>query len=98
MIDLRLIQKPDGLYRRCIVCGHEFRIESSVQIVRVNKQGRTQEVTFGDKHPRNLMQVQCFACPPKGGAESSTPSGAGPTDPRWGLRKDGQESWRDASG
>ena len=100
-MDMRFILKPDGLYRRCIVCGREFKIESAARITeQTYKDGQryVKSVIFGDRHPRNLMQVQCGACPPAGGAESSTFSGAGPTDPRWALRRDGLESWRDWGG
>ena len=62
MTDLRLIQKPDGLFRVCIVCGREFKIESTLAIFRETKDGFIKEVCFGDRHPRNLMQVQCGAC------------------------------------
>ena len=68
MIDLRLIMKPDGLYRVCIICGREFRIESTLAIFRRTKDGFTKEVVFGDHHPRNLMQVRCGACPAWGSA------------------------------
>ena len=100
MIDMRLIQKPNGLYRVCIVCGREFKIESTAKTTeQTYKDGKRyiRAITFGDRHPRNLMQMQCNACPVKGGLEAVT-TAAGPTDPRWGLRRDGLESWRDASG
>jgi len=100
MIDMRLIQKPDGLYRVCIVCGAEFRIESTANTteqVYKNGERRVRSVEFGDRHPRNLMQVQCGACPPQSGTEHDVASG-GKRDARASLRRDGLESWRDYSG
>ena len=97
-IDLRFIPKPDGLYRICIVCGREFKIESTLAIIRETKDGFIKEVCFGDRHPRNLMQVQCNGCPEKGGRDHAVETTAGPTDPRWQLRRDGLESWRDYNG
>ena len=98
MLDMRFVLKSDGLWRTCIVCGREFRITSTAETFRENKAGRICEIVFGVLHPRNLLQLQCGHCPPAGGAESTTLSGAGPTDPRWGLRRDGLESWRDYNG
>ena len=101
MIDMRLIQKPDGLYRVCIVCGAEFRIESTAKTteqVYKNGERRVRSVEFGDRHPRNLMQVQCGACPIKGGQEIGQALTIKHRDPRADLRRNGLESWRDYGG
>ena len=97
-VDLRLTFKPDGLYRTCILCGREFKITSTAETFRENKAGRICEIVFGARHPHNLMQLQCGHCPPAGGSEHAVETSAGPTDPRWGLRRDGLESWRDYNG
>ena len=95
-IDLCFILKPDGLWRTCILCGQPFRIASTAETFRENRQGRICEVRFGPRHPHNLMQLQCEACPPRGGLDHAV--AAGPRDHRSGLRAAGLESWRDYGG
>ena len=100
-MDMRFILKPDGLYRRCIVCGREFKIESAARITeQTYKDGQryVKSVIFGDRHPRNLMQVQCGACPIKGGQEIGQALTIEYRDPRADLRQNGLESWRDWGG
>ena len=97
-LDLRFMLRPDGLYRTCLLCGHEFKITSSARITKADKHGFTQHVEFGAAHPRNLMQMQCRACPPRGGLDHTVETSAGPHDPRASLRAAGLESWRDYGG
>ena len=97
-MDMRFVLKPDGLYRHCIVCGREFRITSTAETFREKKAGRICEIVFGDRHPRNLMQVQCGACPIKGGQEIGQALTIKHRDPRADLRRNGLESWRDYGG
>jgi len=94
-IDLRFDLRPDGLHRACILCGADFRITPAVDVLRETAAGRIAEVVFTEVHPRNLLQLTCGHCPKPGGSEGIATGGG---DPRWQLRRDGLESWRDANG
>ena len=98
-LDLRFELRPDGLYRRCLVCGQPFKIESTCRIAyQVYKDGvrYVKRVEFSDRHPRNLLQMQCPACPPVRGSEGATTGKR--RDTRASLRASGMESWKDYNG
>lgn len=67
MIDLRCSLRVNGLWRQCILCSQWFRITPSKATIEYGKvhDGERRIIRYqpGDGYPRNLMQVQCGACP-----------------------------------